>query len=232
MAYTLIQALNRVLKRTGDIAGDALELTSFTDSARQTIVDDVLQIWNEVIHEMYGFGALVGEVEEDSIILVTDQNDYDLPNDFEALAGKTYWTRCLVNATNNHKIHEYPGGFDKLFCDQPDPTDFTGQPRHFVFNPIVDEFRLDTMPTSNENGDVYKFLFEKRISLTVIGDTFPFTDTVVDALVPVVAEVTRISIDKRGRDSISANAGFNRALATMMKKKKRTSYGTFRAQSG
>ena len=232
MAYSFLDGVNRVLTRTGDIAGDALKLTSFTDSARQTIVDDVLQIWNEVIHEMYGFGALVGEVDEDEITLETDVNDYDLPDDFEALAGKTYWTRCLINATTGHRIHEYPGGFDKLFCDQPDPTNFTGQPRHFVFNPIVDEFRMDTIPTSNENGSVYKFLFEKRISLTKTGDKFPFTDTVVDALVPVVAEVTTINIDKRTRDTISANAGFNRALATMMKKKKRTSYGTFRAQSG
>ena len=47
-------------------------------------MDDVLQIWNEVIHEMYGFGALVGEVDEESITLETDVNDYDLPDDFEA----------------------------------------------------------------------------------------------------------------------------------------------------
>ena len=143
--------------------------------------------------------------------------------------GKTYRTRCLVNATNNHRLYEYPGGFDQLFSDQPDPTDFTGQPRHFVFNPIVNEFRIDTMPTSGENGDEYKFLFEKRISLTLPADTFPFSDTVVDGLVPVVAELTRLTRQKKSVDPLSANAGFNRALATIMQKKKRTAYGMWRA---
>lgn len=229
MGYTLLQAVNRVLKRTGDIAGDAGDLTSFTDSARQTTIDVVLQVWNEVNHELYSLGTLVGEVEQDSIVLVADQNDYDLPNDFEALAGKTYRSRCLVNADNNHRIYEYPGGFDQLFSDQPDPTDRTGQPRHFAFNPIVNEFRIDAMPTSSEAGDEYKFLYEKRISLTALTDRFPFSDTVVDGLVPVVAEITRLARDKRGRDPLSANAGFNRALATIMQKKKRTAYGTYRA---
>jgi hypothetical protein len=230
VGYSLLQAVNRVLKRTGDIAGDAGDLTSFTDSARQTTVDVVLQVWGEVIHELYSLGALVGEVEEDLITLVADQNDYDLPNDFEAIAGKTYRSRCLVNADNNNRLYEYPGGFDQLFSDQPDPTNFTGQPRHFVFNPIVNEFRIDTMPTSEEAGDEYKYLFEKRISLTKTADKFPFSDTVVDGLVPVVAEITVNVRNKKAVDPLSANAGFNRALATIMQKKKRTAYGTWRRQ--
>lgn len=231
MAYTFLEATNRTLKRMGEIAGDAGDLTSFTDSARQTTVDVVLQVWNEVIHELYSFGALVGEIEEDSIFLVTDQNDYDLPNDFEALAGKTYRTRCLVNAENNHRLFEYPGGYDQLFCDQPKPSNFTGQPRHFVFNPIVDEFRIDTLPTSTENGDEYKYLFEKRIALTKITDTFPFSDTVVDSFVPVVAELSRLSRTEPSKDPISANIGFKRALKTIMQKKSRTAYGTWRTHS-
>lgn len=225
-------AVNRTLKRTGEIAGDAGDLTSFTDSARQTFVDVVIQVWNEAIHELYGLGALQGEVEEDTITLVADQNDYDLPNDFEALAGKTYLSRALVNAADGHVLREYPGGFDQLYVDQPDPTDFTGQPHHFVFNPIVNEFRIDTMPTSDEAGDEYKFLFEKRISLTKPTDKFPFTDTGVDGLMPVVAEVARLSLTGKPRDPLSANAGFNRALATIVQKKARTSYGTHRAQAG
>ena len=230
MAISFLTAVNETLKRMGEIAGDAGDLSSFTDSARQTTVDVVLQVWNEMIHELYTYGALVGEIEEDSIILVTDQNDYDFPNDFEALAGKTFQSRCLVNAENNHRIHEYPGGFDQLFCDQPDPTNFTGQPRHFVFNPIVNEFRIDTLPTSGENGNVYKYLYEKRISLTKTTDTFPFSDTVVDAFVPVVAELSRLSTTERSKDPISANAGFKRALRVIMQKKSRKSYGMRRHQ--
>lgn len=231
MAYTFLQFVNRVLKRTGDIAGDAGDISSFTDSARQTTIDVIIQITDEAIHEMYAFGALVGEIEEDSIALVTDQNDYDRPNDFEALAGKTYRSRCLVNAENNNRLYEYPGGFDKLFTDQPDPTNFTGQPSHFVFNPITDEFRINTLPTSTENGDVYKYLYEKRIALTKTGDTFPFSDTVVDALMPAIAELTRLPRQKGSLESISASAGFNRALRIIMQKKARKSYGTERSQN-
>ncbi len=232
MGYSFLQATNRTLKRIKEIAGDAGDLTTFTDSARQTAVDVVIQVWNEVIHEMYSLGALVGEIEEDSIFLVTDQNDYDLPNDFEALAGETYISRALVNADNGHRLLEYPGGFTQLFADQPDPTDFTGQPRHFARNTVVSEFRIDSMPTSDEDGDEYKFLYEKRISLTAITDTFPFSDTVVDGLLPTVAEIVRLDLGEGTRDPVSSFAGFNRALRTLTQTKARKSYGTERAQAG
>ncbi|KKK67927.1 hypothetical protein LCGC14_2949200 [marine sediment metagenome] len=43
MPYSFLEATNETLKRTGDIAGDAGDLTSFTDSARQTTVDVALK---------------------------------------------------------------------------------------------------------------------------------------------------------------------------------------------
>jgi len=53
-------AVNDTLRRVGVIAGDAGELTTFTDTARQREIDIVTQAWNEVCHELYDLGSLRG----------------------------------------------------------------------------------------------------------------------------------------------------------------------------
>lgn len=191
MAKTFLTATNDVLKRAGIIAGSSGELSSFTDTSRQRHIDKVIQIWNEVVHELYSLGVFQGEVATGTITLATSTREYALPSDFEQMSGDTYRTRKLVN-TDNYTMHEYPGGYVAMFADQPDPSDFTGRPQFWAINEANDTIRVDSTPTSDENGDVYSFLYDKTITLSTTTDTFPFTDTVVVALTPVVAEIFMI----------------------------------------
>ncbi|KKK67926.1 hypothetical protein LCGC14_2949190 [marine sediment metagenome] len=181
---------------------------------------------------MYSFGVLQGEVTQGSITLVTDQTSYAVPTSpvFEQMSGKDYRSRVMTNSVNNHRLFEYQGGFDKLFADQPNRANFTGQPQHWTMNPTNNKFEIDRTPTSGENGDIYKFLYDGRIDLTSTSRTFPFSDTVVDSLVPVVAEIVKLSRNKASRDPVSGNAGFNRAMRMIMQKSTRKSYGTWRAR--
>ena len=224
MAKTYLVAVNDTLRRVGVIAGDASELTTFTDTQRQREVDIVLQVWNEIVHELYDLGSLQGEVADGSITLVTDTDNYAVPTDFEQMAGDTYKTRVMVKSDGG-RLFEYPGGYRQMFIDQPDRADFTEASSYWAFNLTNNTFRLDKRPTSAENGDVFNFVFDKRINLSTISDTMPFSDTVTEALQSVVAEIFRIDMHGETRDPISSIAGFKRAASLITQKKRRRRYG-------
>lgn len=185
---TFLAAVNATLKRVSMIAGSSGELTSFTDSARQTDVDVMRDAWNDVLDELRDVGALDGQIDEGTITLATSDRSYALASTAYRIIGNP------VNATNNHVLFPYPdrgagSGWLQFRQDTPDPTDRQGQPRYWMLNPTTGEIEIDSTPTSDENGDVYTYAFEKAVNLTATTDTFPFDDEVVRMLYSAVAEV-------------------------------------------
>lgn len=231
MAYTALQAVNALFKRTGVVAGDAGAITSFTDTTKQREIDVALQAWNEVIDEAYSSGQFKGEVDEGSITLVDDsgntaRTEYSLASDFEKFVeAPGYNSPVLVNAAKGYRLFEYPGGYPKMFADQADPTDYTGQPNYFVINPDSGSLRPDTHPESGEEGDVYKYLYEKRLNISSTTDTFPFSDDAVDAMLSPVAELWRVIINREAREGNYARAAFVRGLKVMQQGQVRRFYG-------
>lgn len=227
-SYTLLDMINRTLKRGKIIQGDTGALTSLTSSQHQHEIDVTVQIWNEVIHELFSRGAIQNEVKEGTVTLATDTREYSLPTDFEAMSGETAMDRVMVNASKNNLLHEYPGGYPRMYVAQPDPSDFTGQPSHYAINPTNNKFRMDRTPTSTENGDAYTFLYDKRIEVADAGDSLPFSDTVADGLLPVAVELFRASTMGTSRDVGSAVMGFIRATKLASQTKPRAAYGVVR----
>jgi len=171
---TLLNGVNEVLKKVHMIQGDSGELTTLSDSGRQTYIDIAVQCWNESIDDIYGFShqAFPQEVAEGTITLVTSDRSYALATDMNQLR---YPFR---DETNRQYISEYPGGYLKLLEDQPNPADFTGLPYLGCISPVDGEFFLDRLPTSDENGRVYKYQYDKDLVMTLAADTFPFKDVV------------------------------------------------------
>lgn len=226
MAYTALQSVNALFKRVGVVGGDAGAITSFTDTTKQREIDVALQVWNEVIDEAYSSGEFKGEVDEGSITLVDDsgntaRTEYSLASDFE----KFVKPNVLVNAAKGYRLYPYPGGYEQMFADQPDPTDYTGQPHRFVINPDSGNLRPDTHPQSGESGDVYKYLYEKRLNITAITDTFPFSDDAVDAMLSPVADLWRVIINREQREGNYARIAFVRGLKVMNQGQVRKAYG-------
>ena len=218
MAYTFLQALNSSLKKVREIQGVSGELTSLTDSARQAKVDVMIDSWNEVVQEVLSYGAYPTEVSEGEITLVADQREYDTADDFE-----TFVSKRLINQTDGYIAYEYPGGYDAMWRTQTQPDSYTGSPQFWALNSTTGKVRLDTSPTANEAGRVYKYLYNRRIAFDEATDTFPFSDTVVDALVPAVAEVYRRDIQKTF-DAGFYQASVARALRLLPRVDKGTRY--------
>ena len=202
---TLLNGVNELLKRVRLIQGDSGILASLTDSPRQVYIDTAVQVWNELIEEVYSKAniPLPQELGENTITLATDDRDYALQTDVVQL----YFP--LLDETNGRYIDEYPGGYIDMVRDQTIPANYTGLPNYAAIRPTDSELYLDNIPTSAENGDVYKYRYDKDISLSAAADTFPFIDAVFRALVPAAVELWR----KSHQNSFDAD-GYKKSVGT------------------
>lgn len=216
---TLLEGVNEVLKRVGLIAGESGELLTLTDSARQRYVDTAVQIWNELLEDLYSAAdkPLPKELAEGTLTLVTDDRDYAMESDLVQL----HWP--LLDSSNGQYITEYPGGFMQLKIDQPYPDNETGLPMFGAISPINGELYLDKIPTSNENGREYTYWYDKDVSLSEASDTFPFTDPVFRAMVPAVAEVWSKRHNNKFNDE-HFNSSMGRAARLLTRVQQRTSW--------
>lgn len=219
MAKTLLNGINDVLTRARIIQGDSGTLTSLTDSGRQGFIDIAVQIWNETVEELYSASAvaLPQELAESTLILVTDDRSYALATDLVQLRFP------LLDETNGQYINQYEGGYEQLVADQPYPANYTGLPTLATINPVNSELYLDRLPTVNENGLVYKYRYDKDISLSLAADTFPFSDAVYRALTPAVTQLWNRD-QKRSFDDAVFKASIGRAARLLIQIQPRTSY--------
>ena len=241
MAIVFLQAINATLKRVRIVQGDAGELATdttstatgavatgaFTDSGRQTQIDLVLQVWQEAAHVLFDLALLPNEAATATVDLVTAQREYSMPSNFERIAGESREERVFRGATTFLILTEYPGGYARMLRDQPNATDFTGDPQHWAISPVDGtQIRFDREPTADQNGDSYNILYEKRIAITatMATETLPFSDTVADALVPVVAEGWN-RIQKKEFDSGLFRTSIARAARTVTRNQPRVRYG-------
>src|SRR3990167_5494320 len=241
MTVTVLQMMNASLKRVGVIQGDqgslatstvtstATGLTAteaFTVSAHQRQIDVMLQLWNEAFHELEGIGLVPDTAATATMTLVTAQREYAVPADFEQMAGDDYLARVLRGATTGLRVYEYPDGYARMLADQPVATDWTGDPGYWAINPSAVAIRLDREPTSGQSGNTYNYLYQKRLSFTSTMATspLPYSDTVIDSLVPVVSEAhTRVF--KKEFDAGMFRASLTRAVGFVTRTRRRNSYG-------
>lgn len=179
MAKTLLNAVNEILKRTSIIAGDAGALTSLTDSAKQPAIDQSVQVVNEGIDELYTSSnvPLPNEQAQSTITLATGTRNYSLASDLVQMRYP------LIDKTNTQFIFEMPGGYNSILILDPEQDD-TGQPHYAAIRPTDGALYLDRAPTSNENGRIYTYQYDKDMVLDEAADTVPFKDMVFRAMVP------------------------------------------------
>ncbi|MHC5035153.1 MAG: hypothetical protein ACYTFZ_08965, partial [Planctomycetota bacterium] len=125
MAYTALQAVNKILKRLQKIQGSGEELTSFTDSRIQHSIDVTLEYLNDAIHELYRVSGepMPQQQAEQNITLATGTREYTFsPADVEEID----WP--LLEETLGQYIFEYPGGYERMRRLQTQPSSYTGRP--------------------------------------------------------------------------------------------------------
>lgn len=219
MAITLLQAVNKGLKRVNLISTD---LASLTDSSIQGDIDVMVQAWNETLDELLTTDSFPQETKEGSITLVAGTRAYAFASDFTSLAEDERGAPVFIDETNGMTLTLYPGGFDGMRRDQLQPADYTGLPTRYCID-LDGNVRLDTAPTSAEAGRVYKYIYNKRVNLASAADTFPILDDVVDNLVPAVTQVWSRE-RKKQFDAGAYQGGLSRAARMVRREPVRRRY--------
>lgn len=174
---TLLNCVNQILLRTKWIAGDAAQLTTLTDSARQSAIDIAVQVINEGIDELYSASsmALPSSQGEATITLLTNTWEYTLASDLVQLR----WP--MIDKTNSDFLYE--GDYNSFLINDPEQDD-TGQPLFAAIRPTDGKLYLDRAPSSDFVGRVYTYQYDKDTVLSAAADVVPFSDTVFRAMVP------------------------------------------------
>lgn len=218
---TLLDGVNKVLRRVGEITSVSPDLTSLTDSARQRQIDLAVQLWQDVMEYVQGWADLPGDIGEGSITLVTGTREYAVASDFQGFVGDDKGVAWLINT--DYRLSPYPGGYKQMYADQIDPSLYTGQAGSWALNPVTQQIRLDRTPTVNENGDVLTYLYDKVITLSAATDNFPIPDAAVNVLSLTVAEVYKLSQKERLTGDVW-RIGVAEALRISSRKPKDSSY--------
>lgn len=215
---TLLDGVNEILRRTGDVAGDASLLTSLTDSARQVSIDIAKQVINEGIDEIYSIPGMSrpAQLKEATVTLLTATRAYSLATDLVRL----HWP--LIDKTNTGYIWRYAAGYEGLLLRDPQQDD-TGLPTSGAIRPTDGKLFLNVAPPSADNGKVYTYQYDKDTGLSVLTDNVPFNDSVFRAMVP--AWVQLYMRDRRGSfDAAIFKASFGRACALLSEEEPSESY--------
>jgi hypothetical protein len=181
---TLLNAVNQILIRVGDVKSDSL-LTTLTNAAIQPSIDIAVQVVNEGIDHLYSLPGLEKPtgVGSSTVTLAASTNAYSLAGDLVRLR----WP--LQDRTNGTFIYPYPGGYTEMLNDQIIPSAFTGLPLFAAIRPTDGLLYLDAAPTSSEAGLVYSYEYLRDTELSVYTDTVPFGNAVFRAMVPAWAQL-------------------------------------------
>jgi hypothetical protein len=179
MTKTLLDATNEILKRVGIVSGDAVVLTSLTDSARQRAIDVSVQVINEGIDELFSVSnkSLPLKQAEASITLSLGVRAYDL----NAAVVKLRWP--FIDKTNSQFLYQYAGGYNQMLIDDPEQDD-TGLPHYAAVRDTDGKLYLDRAPTAADVARVYTYQYDREVGLDTAADTVPFNDAAFRAMVP------------------------------------------------
>jgi hypothetical protein len=160
------------------------------------------------------------QMGESTITLVTSDRDYSLPSDLTEIQ----WP--LQDETNGQFIYEWEQGYQSLLNSQINPDNFTGLPMYGVISPVDGTLFLDRLPTSVENGRIYKLKYRKDTLIDNQSDTFPFSDTVYRAVRRVVIGLYKAD-RKKTVDSKLLNISMGRAASLLSQSAKSSTYSPF-----
>lgn len=218
MAKTLLNSVNQILKRVGNVQGDADALVTLTSGARQRSIDVAIQVINEGIDELYSSCNMAQpkELGSSTITLVTNDRDYTVATDLVQIR----WP--LIDKTNDQYIWPYPGGYEQMLLDDPG-QEWTGLPHYGVISPEDGTLYLDRLPTSAENGNIYTYKYDKELELSAASDTVPFGNAVWRAMVPAWVQLYRRDIQYEF-DANLFTLSIGRAARLLSQNQMRSSY--------
>ena len=189
MAKTLLNAVNDVLVRASAIDSGEV-LSSLTDDSRQSYIDLAIHVVSDVIDEVYSVGnwSKPKQSKVGTVTLATGIKSYSTRSDAETIRREF----DLIDETNNHVIELLGAdGYWQIIRGDQEQDD-TGKPSFCAISPIDGKFLMDRAPTASENGNIYKYRYDRDFDLTDATDPLPFSGAAYRAMTGAAAQLWKL----------------------------------------
>ena len=177
---TFLEAVNRVLRAESIISGDDDDLTSFAQTQHDAAINLAKIAVQDELTSLIAEEVLPFENATGTLTLVTDQRTYDLAADFIRFSDPCPILLKEDGAGNSDNTYMsfYKGGEDQIKKDFLDYREQSGTPNYFYMTTpttvTVKTIGVFEIPDSNVNADVYRYYYEKDVSVTLETDDLPF----------------------------------------------------------
>lgn len=232
---TFLEAVNLILRINTFISGDDDDLTSFSDTQHRASLNLAKISIKSSINELVADRLIPYEETDGNITLSSGTRLYSLPSDFVRFVGPAPFFLKLQGAigsdSDNQFVYEYPGGEDQLRWHVLDYRSQSGTPQWFyISNGTSKQIGLYPVPDSDDDGNVYRFPYQKDVTVTNEGDSLPFhTEQEAQAFVDMAARYMKYLIEKLPVSQLYEDPVFRTsksALMALMKPiKSKESYG-------
>jgi len=186
---TFLEAVNRVLRQEAILMGDDDDLTSFTQTqhaATSTLAQIAVQ---SELSTLVSDGYIPFEEKTATITLVTSTRTYSLAADFQVFIEKFMDKVDGSGVTQGTRITLYPGNEPALRKDFQLYRETEGNPIYFyTTGGTAKTIGFSPVPSSDVNGDLYRYYYEADVNVSVTTDTVPFvTETEAQVFVRMCA---------------------------------------------
>lgn len=174
-----LEGVNRVLRSNGILKGDDDDLASFNETQHSATVSLAKISIEDALGSLVSNNFIPFEEAVGEITLVNNTRLYTLPTDFVRFQGPRdhlVMHRITSMVADNHYIPHIEEEF--LRRNFPDYRERTGEVLQFYIpRGTTKQVGFWYVPNSNEDGKVYRYYYEKDVSVTVEADDLPFHNT-------------------------------------------------------
>lgn len=175
-----LDAVNRLLRIEGIVSGDDTDATSFSDTAHSNSINLAKIAIDSELSDCVSDKVIPYEEADGHITLAQSTQKYSLASDFVRMIDENPFLEKVDAATSTgvaqgERLYAYNGGEKQLRSDQWDYRTKEGDPTHFYFvGGTSNQIGIWQVPDSNANGEIYRYFYQKAVSVTNESDLIPF----------------------------------------------------------
>lgn len=174
-----LEGVNIVLREGGIIAGDDDEVSAFTDTQHENHVNLAKRAIKRELNDLLSDKNMPFEEAEGYLTMVSGQRAYALESDFIRFSDAPAFmleveSASATAASKNRKIYHYIGDEQKIRKELMDYRDILGEPQYFyAINAETHQVGMYPVPNASENGEVYRYWYQKSLTVTTETDNIP-----------------------------------------------------------
>ena len=180
-----IDAVNRVLRIEGVIAGDDDNLANFSDTQHENMSNLAQIAIQDEINDLVSDAVFPKEQAIAFITLSTGVRAYALATDFVRMTDKFWNLQKVETATSTgtatgHRIYPWNGGEENLRRFSHDYRTVQGSTAFVYFTDVpttTSQVGVYPLPNSDVSGDIYRYFYDKDVSVTSESDVIPVITT-------------------------------------------------------